>query len=159
MASSPASWQQSVFNRRILICVFTGFASGMPLYVLLQLVPAWLRDEGVSLAEAEDALDATVAEFIETGVDPEQLDRIKLQLRASQIYAEDNIGGLARRYGEGLTSGLTIADIEAWPDVLQAVTGEQIVEAARNVLDRKQSVTGWLKAPDAMPAAAEEVSQ
>jgi len=54
---------------------------------------------------------------------------------------------------------LTIADIEAWPDVLQAVTGEQIVEAARNVLDRKQSVTGWLKAPDAMPAAAEEVSQ
>ena len=51
MASSPASWQQSVFNRRILICVFTGFASGMPLYVLLQLVPAWLRDEGVSLAE------------------------------------------------------------------------------------------------------------
>ena len=51
MASSPPSWQQSVFNRRILICVFTGFASGMPLYVLLQLVPAWLRDEGVSLAE------------------------------------------------------------------------------------------------------------
>ena len=51
LASPPASWQQSVFNRRILICVFTGFASGMPLYVLLQLVPAWLRDEGVSLAE------------------------------------------------------------------------------------------------------------
>ena len=51
MASPPASWQQSVFNQRILICVFTGFASGMPLYVLLQLVPAWLRDEGVSLAE------------------------------------------------------------------------------------------------------------
>jgi PAT family beta-lactamase induction signal transducer AmpG len=35
----------------MLICVFTGLASGMPLYVLLQLVPAWLRDEGVSLAE------------------------------------------------------------------------------------------------------------
>jgi len=41
----------AVFNRRMLICVFTGLASGMPLYVLLQLVPAWLRDEGVSLAE------------------------------------------------------------------------------------------------------------
>ncbi|MAA86362.1 MAG: AmpG family muropeptide MFS transporter [Haliea sp.] len=35
----------------MLICVFTGLASGMPLYVLLQLVPAWLRDQGVSLAE------------------------------------------------------------------------------------------------------------
>ena len=32
-------------------CVFTGLASGMPLYLLIQLVPAWLRDSGVSLAE------------------------------------------------------------------------------------------------------------
>ncbi|MEP5567946.1 MAG: AmpG family muropeptide MFS transporter [Halioglobus sp.] len=35
----------------MLICIFTGFASGMPLYVLFQLVPAWLRDGGVSLTE------------------------------------------------------------------------------------------------------------
>jgi PAT family beta-lactamase induction signal transducer AmpG len=33
----------------MLICVFTGFASGMPLYLLLNLLPAWLRSEGVSL--------------------------------------------------------------------------------------------------------------
>jgi len=33
----------------MLICVFTGFASGMPYYVLIQLVPAWLREGGVSL--------------------------------------------------------------------------------------------------------------
>jgi PAT family beta-lactamase induction signal transducer AmpG len=44
-------WQAAVFNKRILICVFTGLASGMPLYVLFQLVPAWLREGGVSLAE------------------------------------------------------------------------------------------------------------
>ena len=42
---------QSVVNKRSLICVFTGLASGMPLYLLIQLVPAWLRDAGVSLAE------------------------------------------------------------------------------------------------------------
>jgi PAT family beta-lactamase induction signal transducer AmpG len=35
----------------MLICIFTGLASGMPLYVLLQLVPVWLTDQGVSLAE------------------------------------------------------------------------------------------------------------
>ena len=33
----------------MLICVFTGFASGLPLYLLLNLVPAWLRTEGVDL--------------------------------------------------------------------------------------------------------------
>ncbi len=48
--STPSFWQQ-LLGRRMIICVFTGFASGMPLYLLLQLVPAWLRDSGVSLAE------------------------------------------------------------------------------------------------------------
>ena len=47
---SGSAWQ-SVLNRRMLICIFTGFASGMPLYVLFQLVPAWLREGGVSLTE------------------------------------------------------------------------------------------------------------
>lgn len=41
-------WQQ-LLDRRMLICMATGFASGLPLYLLIQLVPAWLRLEGVSL--------------------------------------------------------------------------------------------------------------
>ena len=43
--------KEAIFNRRMLICVFTGFTSGLPLYLLIQLVPAWLRAEGVGLAE------------------------------------------------------------------------------------------------------------
>ena len=35
----------------MLICIFTGFSSGLPLFVLYQLVPGWLRSEGVSLTE------------------------------------------------------------------------------------------------------------
>jgi len=45
------SFREAILNRRMLICVFTGFTSGMPLYVLFQLVPGWLRFEGVGLAE------------------------------------------------------------------------------------------------------------
>ena len=45
------SIKDAILNRRMLICAFTGFASGLPLYVLIQLVPAWLRVEGVGLAE------------------------------------------------------------------------------------------------------------
>jgi PAT family beta-lactamase induction signal transducer AmpG len=41
-------WQQ-LFTRRMLICVFTGFSSGLPLYLLFNLVPAWLRSEHVDL--------------------------------------------------------------------------------------------------------------
>ena len=49
--SAPESIKEAILNRRMLICVFTGFTSGLPLYVLIQLVPAWLRVEGVGLAE------------------------------------------------------------------------------------------------------------
>ena len=49
--SRKESLKEAILNRRMLICVFTGFTSGMPLYVVFQLVPAWLRTEGVGLAE------------------------------------------------------------------------------------------------------------
>lgn len=44
-----AFWK-SVFNRRMLICIFTGFTSGLPLYILISLIPAWLRKEGFDLS-------------------------------------------------------------------------------------------------------------
>ena len=40
------TWREALFNRRMLICVFTGFSSGLPLYLLINLLPAWLRTEG-----------------------------------------------------------------------------------------------------------------
>ncbi len=42
-------WKSLLLSRRMLICVFTGFASGLPLYILINLVPAWLKSEGVNL--------------------------------------------------------------------------------------------------------------
>lgn len=44
------NWKEILFSRKMLICIFLGFASGMPLYVLIQLVPAWLRSNEVDLA-------------------------------------------------------------------------------------------------------------
>ncbi len=105
--------------------------------------------EGVSLAEGEAAMDAVIDEFMKTGVDEKHLARIKAQLRASQIYARDNTQGIARRYGEALTSGLTIADVEAWPDILLSVTADEVMAAAQKVFDRRRSVTGWLMRDEA----------
>lgn len=45
------SLRHDIFNRRMAICIFTGLSSGIPLYILIQLIPAWLRTEGVGLAE------------------------------------------------------------------------------------------------------------
>ncbi len=43
------AWSKALLNRRMLICVFTGFSSGLPLYILISLLPAWLKTEGLSL--------------------------------------------------------------------------------------------------------------
>lgn len=42
-------WLRVLLTRKMLICIFTGFSSGLPLYLLLNLLPAWLRSEGISL--------------------------------------------------------------------------------------------------------------
>lgn len=44
-----ANWRQLLLTRRMLVCTLTGFSSGLPLYLLLNLVPAWLKTEGLSL--------------------------------------------------------------------------------------------------------------
>lgn len=100
--------------------------------------------EGVTLSDAESAMDQVITGFLEAPIDPERIERIRSQVRASEIYAKDNVQGLARRYGAGLTQGLTIQDIQAWPDVLQAVTEEDIKAVAAKVFNRDQSVTGWV---------------
>lgn len=43
------SLKNILFNKRMLICIFTGFTSGLPLFILISLLPAWLRSEGVDL--------------------------------------------------------------------------------------------------------------
>ncbi|MFO7770059.1 MAG: pitrilysin family protein [Roseovarius gahaiensis] len=110
----------------------------------LVVVPA----PGVTLQQAEDAMDDVLTGFLETGIDSDQLDRIKMQLRASMTYERDDVSRMANRYGRALTQGLTIEDVQAWPDIVQAVTPDQIMAAARDVLDRDNAVTGWLTAPE-----------
>lgn len=99
---------------------------------------------GVTLQEVEDAMDVGIAQFMEDGVDLDQLDRLKKQLRAQEIYARDNVDGIAQRYGSALTTGLTVEDVKAWPEILQAVTPDDIMAAANKVIVSETSVTGWL---------------
>ncbi len=75
-----------------------------------------------------------------------------MQVRAAQIYARDDVNGLANQYGAGLASGLTIQDVQDWPAILSAVTAEDVMQAARDVFQLKNSVTGYLTAPDTAPA-------
>jgi zinc protease len=106
------------------------------------VVPA----QGVTLSDAEVAMDQVLVDFLATDIDPDQMDRIRTQLRAQEIYALDNVEGIANRYGRALAMGLSVEDVQAWPEVLQSVTAEDVLAAAAEVLDSRRSVTMWVAA-------------
>lgn len=104
---------------------------------------------GVSLTDAEAALDAALDQFLIDGPDPDRMAALRTQIRAENIYARDNVQDLADRYGRALTQGLTVADVQAWPDVLQSVTAQDVLAVATQVLDRRASVTLYVTPKDA----------
>jgi zinc protease len=99
---------------------------------------------GVEFSQIEQAIDAVIAELSQNPPRAEDLERVKTQLIAEAVYAQDNQATMARWYGGALTSGLSIEDIRSWPDRIRAVTAEQVRDAARKWLDKKASVTGYL---------------
>ncbi|MDP0928441.1 pitrilysin family protein [Paracoccus onubensis] len=123
----------------------------------ISMVPA----SGMDQQEAETMLDEVLEKFAETGPDAKDLERVKTQIRASQIYSRDSAHGRAYDYGQGLATGLTVEDVNDWPDILSAVTVEDVTEAARQVLNSNANVTGWLLPAEeepggnAQPAAPE----
>ena len=100
--------------------------------------------EGVTLPQLEAAIDAVIGEVIAKGVTNEELERAKSRLIADAIYAQDNQASMARWYGSALTTGATVADVQRWPERIRAVTAAQVQEAARQWLDKRRSVTGYL---------------
>ena len=99
---------------------------------------------GVDFATVEQAVDNVIADVAKNPVPPEDLERVKTQLIAEAIYAQDNQATLARWYGGALTTGLSIEEIRSWPDRIRAVTAEQVRAAAQKWLEKKRSVTGYL---------------
>ncbi len=99
---------------------------------------------GVEFAQVEQVIDSVISDVGQNPVRAEDLERVKTQLIAEAIYAQDNQATLARWYGGALTTGLSIDDLRSWPDRIRAVTAEQVRDVAQKWLDKKRSVTGYL---------------
>jgi zinc protease len=112
---------------------------------------------GVEFSQIEDVIDGVISDVGQNAVRAEDLERVKTQLIAEAIYAQDNQATLARWYGGALTTGLSIEDIRSWPDRIRAVTADQVRDAAQKWLDKKRSVTGYL-IKDAAPKREEKRS-
>jgi zinc protease len=105
---------------------------------------------GGDIAELEAALRAEIARLLDDGVTEAEVASAKRRLRAGAIFARDSLGTGPNIFGRMLATGGSVADVEAWPERIGAVTVEQVDDAAREVFQDNRSVTGLL-----LPAASE----
>ncbi len=99
---------------------------------------------GVEIADLEAALRAEIARVLAEGVSEQEVARAKRRLIASAVYARDSLSTGARVFGTALTTGQSVQQVESWPERVEAVTADQINEAAKVVLRDPQSVTAYL---------------
>jgi zinc protease len=109
---------------------------------------------GVSLPELDDQICGLIANFAREGVKEDDLARAKTRLIADAVYAQDSQASLARWYGAALTTGSSVADVQDWPNRIDAVTAEEVRAAAAHWLARKRSVAGFLLPQEPQEQAA-----
>lgn len=89
---------------------------------------------GTTLAAVETAIEEQIALLLRDGVTQAEVARSIARLTTAAIYERDALNTAPRVIGAALTSGQTLADVEAWPNRIAAVTAEQVNAAARAIL-------------------------
>jgi zinc protease len=113
--------------------------------------------EKVSADELEKVIDGVIADLRAHGVTQAELDRARASYIAEFVYTSDSQSRMARHYGWRLATGMTIEDVEAWPERLKKVTVDDIKAVARKYLVDKNSVTGYLlPAPEHSSSAGDK---
>jgi zinc protease len=100
--------------------------------------------ENVSMDDIENAVDSILNELLEKGPPDEEIQRAKRRMLADAVYARDDLSTGAQVLGEALAIGLSIEDVEDWPQRISAVNKEKVVQAAALVIDPARSVTTTL---------------
>jgi len=98
----------------------------------------------VTVAQLEAAIEAEIAKLLEGGVTAQEVERAKTRMQAEAVYARDSLTGPANIFGAALATGRTIADVEAWPEHIGAVTPDEVNAAAKFVIREADAVTGVL---------------
>jgi zinc protease len=83
------------------------------------------------VADVEAALRAQIRVLVEQGVSNDELQRVKAQVTAAQVYARDSVYYQAMRIGMLQTIGLPYDSSDLQVKKLQEVTADQVREVAR----------------------------
>ncbi len=99
---------------------------------------------GGDLEPVEAAIAAEIDGLLRDGVTEDEVLSARARMQAEAIYARDSLRAPAHSLGGGLVIGMSVEDIEAWPERIGAVTVEQVNAAARAVLSGAAPMTTLL---------------
>ncbi len=100
---------------------------------------------GTNIGNLETELLNTIKVFLKSGVSEKQLARAVNSMIANAVYARDSLSAAPNIIGQALSTGLTISDVEDWPERVKSVTVDDVNEAAKEVLRSEISVTAILR--------------
>lgn len=141
-------WKVLVDDRKLALSVGAGYSpSSLGLTTFdFGVHPA----QGASMADIETAVADQQARLLDSGVTAAEVERAQNALLASAIYSQDSLQSGPRLYGSLLGIGGTVADIDAWPERIGAVTPDAVVAAARAVWKPERLVTSLLMPQEGM---------
>ena len=101
-------------------------------------------EQGITLAQIEAVLGEELTGFLKVGVGSESLARTKRLMQADTIYAREGLTSISNIMGWMVMTDMPPEDFNRWPDMIAAVSGEEVLAAAKQLLTRRSSVTGYL---------------
>jgi zinc protease len=145
MAGGPTSrlYRHLVVEQRLaedVSAAYDGQALDYGQFSLSAIPPA-----GSDTEKVEQAIDAELSVLLAKGVSDKELADAKLRLAADAIKARDGLEGPAEIIGSGMVTGQSLADVQAWPERIAAVSARDVLDAAIAVLKPENSVTGILQ--------------
>lgn len=145
--------QSLVREKKIATDVGAGFdaISRGPVLFIADATPA----EGQSVAAVEAALKAEIARLVKDGVSETELNRVKAQVLAGQVFQQDSLFYQAMQIGEWTTAGLDYKARDIRYAKLKAVTADQVrAVAAKYLVDDRLTVA--VLDPQPMPEGKPE---
>jgi zinc protease len=91
--------------------------------------------EGSSVSDLENAIRGEIENLKVNGITEDELQRVKAQVIASDVYQRDSMFYQAMQIGQMESTGLPWQALDEYPKRLQAVTAEQVLAVACKYLD------------------------
>ena len=143
--------QALVREQRIATDVGAGFdpVSRGPALFVADATPA----EGHSVEAVKTALKAEIVRLVREGVSQRELDRVKAQVLAGQVFQQDSLFYQAMQIGEWTSAGLDYKARDTRYAKLQAVSADQVkTVAARYLVDDRLTLA--VLEPQPLPEGA-----